>query len=93
MKTLNLMLSTLTALNDTGLIIPSAQRVEFKRTRSGSWRLYVAPAPNMKQTMMAPVLQLLEGKGVTANAFAKNGLITGITFVDDNEDTDENSGQ
>ena len=89
MKSLQLMLAVLAALVDNGLVIPSAQRIEIKTTRSGARRLYIAPAPNFTQAMMGPVHQLLEGRGVTVNSFAKADLVTGITFVDDTEDQQE----
>lgn len=91
MKSLQLMSSVFALLLEQGLLIPSAQRVEYKRTRSGHWRLYVVPAVNVTPKHMAPVMELVDGTGVTCNPFGRGGLITGVTFVADEEAGDPNA--
>lgn len=89
MKSFSKMLDVAAALDANDVLVPSALRVEFKRTKSGHFRLYVACGQNVKYAVMPRLEQLLEGKGVTANPFAKAGVITAITFVDDTEDAPE----
>lgn len=83
------MLDIAKALDDNDVLVPSALRVEFKRTKSGHFRLYIACGQGVKYSVMAHLEPLLEGKAVTANPFAKAGVVTAITFVDDAEDTSD----
>lgn len=89
MKSFSKMLEVAASLDANDVLIPSALRVEFKRTKSGHFRLYVACGMGVKYSVMAHLEPLLEGKGVTANPFAKAGVVTAITFVDDTEDAPE----
>lgn len=89
MKSLQLMLSVLSFLTEQGVLIPASSRVELKRTRSGSWRLYVACGPNTKQSHITQVWDTIEGLPVTANPFGAGGVYTAVTFVDDAEQTTE----
>lgn len=93
MQSFSKMLALAAALNDNSVLIPSAQRVELKRTRSGHFRLYIACGANVKYSVMAHLEPLLEGKGITANPFAKAGVVTAVTFLDDNEDAPEDKAQ
>lgn len=89
MKSFSKMLAVAGDLDANDVLVPSAQRVELKRTKSGHFRLYVACGANVKYSVMPHLEKILEGKGVTANPFAKAGVITAITFVDDLEDAPE----
>lgn len=89
MKSFSKMLNVAKSLDDNDVLVPSALRVEFKRTKSGHFRLYIACGAGVKYSVMAHLEPLLEGKGVTANPFAKAGVVTAITFVDDAEDTSD----
>lgn len=85
MKSFAKMLAVANKLNDTDLLVPHAERVELKRTRSGHFRLYVACGANVKYTVMPSVMQLVEEMGVTPNPFATAGTLKAVTFVDDDE--------
>ena len=91
MHSLKLMATVFAMLLEQGLLIPAAQRVEYKRTRSGHWRLYVVPASNTSPKHIAPVMELVDGTGVTCNPFGAGGKITGVTFVSDEEQADPNA--
>lgn len=86
MDSLQKSIKLLTNLDANGLLVRKAQRIELKRTRSGHYRLWMGFPDGIPEDDLTPVKPLLEGEAITMNPFAKKGLVTAVTFLDDNED-------
>lgn len=86
MDNLEKQLKLLSALDANKLLVKDAARIEFKRTKSGHYRLWMGFPEGVPEANLEPVKTLVNGAGVSMNPFGKKGLITAVTFVDDNED-------
>lgn len=70
------------------LLIPVAQRIELKRVKSGHFRVWFGTPGGVKQETGTHIHRIAGELGMTANPFGKGGVITAVTFVDD-EESDE----
>jgi hypothetical protein len=72
--------------NETHLLL-YADRVELKRQRSGHYRLYIACIMDTKAEAAAGCDELAEACGFTANPYKKAGVLTSVSFADNDEPT------
>lgn len=78
----------LNRLEEDGVLIHAAQRIELKRVKSGHFRVWFGTPGGVKMETAANIHRIAGELGMTANPFAKAGTITAVTFVDDDESDD-----
>lgn len=85
MDNLKKAMSTLTRVATSTNLLNYADRVEFKRQRSGHYRLYVACIANTPLEAEKGTQEAASPDGFTANPYRKGGFLTSVSFADDTE--------
>lgn len=86
MQNFSKMFGCLASLAGTEAVVQTAERVEIKRGRTGSHRVFIAVTPGTPDSAFEGVRTAVQGKEITANPFFKAGRLVTITLVDDKED-------
>lgn len=85
MTNLDKTLKLLSEVDKSTNLLQYADRIELKRQRSGHYRLYVACIGATKDDAATGCLEVGDLCGFSANPYRKAGLLTSVSFADNDE--------